>query len=156
IHIPMIMSALKKIEKDKNSNIEEQFNDSVKKFIQKVNEILAGEAINETKLEKMDQAYDKYFSVLNSKKAGLFSHYVAIEFVKHNEMPKPEFNSFFISDIELAKKSPNEALIDYIEGLEDDQRIEVDENKEIIDYFLHPSQLPDGRWPSQTEFRLSL
>ncbi len=156
IHIPMIMSALKEIEKDKNSNIEEQFNDSVKKFIQKVNEILAGEAINETKLEKMDQAYDKYFSVLNSKKAGLFSHYVAIEFVKHNEMPKPEFNSFFISDIELAKKSPNETLIDYIEGLEDDQRIEVDENKEIIDYFLHPSQLPDGRWPSQTEFRLSL
>lgn len=63
IHIPMIMSALKEIERNKNANIEEQFNDSVKKFIQKVNEILANEPINEQKLEKMDRAYDKYFSV---------------------------------------------------------------------------------------------
>ena len=30
IHIPMIMSALKEIERNKNANIEEQFNDSVK------------------------------------------------------------------------------------------------------------------------------
>ncbi len=104
----------------------------------------------------MDKAYEKYFSVLNSKNLGLFSHYVAIEFVKDYETPQPEFNSFFVSDIEMAKKGPNRTLVDYIEGLEDDQRIEVDENKEIIEHFLHPSQLPDGRWPSQTEFRLSL
>lgn len=63
IHILMIMSALKEIERNKSANIEEQFNDSVKKFIQKVNEILANEAINKQKLEKMDRAYDKYFSV---------------------------------------------------------------------------------------------
>ena len=156
IHIPMIMSALKEIEKDKNANIEEEFNDSVKKFLQKVNEILAGEAINERKLEKMDKAYEKYFSVLYSKNVGLFPHYVAIEFVKDYETPQPEFNSFFVSDIEMAKKSPNRTLIDCIEGVKDDQRIEIDENKEIIEHFLHPSQLPDGRWPSQTEFRLSL
>lgn len=156
IHIPMIMSALKEIEKDKNANIEEEFNDSVKKFLQKVNEILAGEAINERNLEKMDKAYEKYFSVLYSKNVGLFPHYVAIEFVKDYETPQPEFNSFFVSDIEMAKKSPNRTLIDCIEGVKDDQRIEIDENKEIIEHFLHPSQLPDGRWPSQTEFRLSL
>lgn len=156
IHIPMIMSALKEIEKDRNANIEEQFNDSVEKFLQKVNEILADEPINEQKLEKMDKAYDKYFSVLNLKKDGLFPHYVAIEFVKKNELPQPEFNSFFISDIEMAKKSPNQTLVDYIEGLEEGQRTEVDENKELIEQFLHPSQLPDGRWPSKTEFRLSL
>lgn len=156
IHIPMIMSALKEIERNKNANIEEQFNDSVKKFIQKVNEILANEPINEQKLEKMDRAYDKYFSVLHSTNDGLFEHYVAIDFVNNYHSPQPEFNSFFISDIEEARKNPSETLISYIEGIDDSQRIEVDENKEIIEKFLHPSQLPDGRWPSQTEHRLSL
>lgn len=156
IHIPMIMSALKEIEKNKNANIEEKFNDSVEKFVQKVKEILADEPINEFKLKKMDKAYDEYFSVLNSKKDGLFGHYVAIEYVKDSDLPQPEFNSFFISDIEKARKSPNQTLIDYIEGVEESQRIEVDENKEMFDKFLHPSRLPDGRWPSQTEFRLSL
>lgn len=156
IHIPMIMSALKEIEKNKNANIEEKFNDSVEKFVQKVKEILADEPINEFKLKKMDIAYDEYFSVLNSKKDGLFAHYVAIEYVKDSDLPQPEFNSFFISDIEKARKSPNQTLIDYIEGVEESKRIEVDENKEMFDKFLHPSRLPDGRWPSQTEFRLSL
>ncbi len=34
MHITMIMSALKEIEKNKNANIEEKFNDSVEKFVQ--------------------------------------------------------------------------------------------------------------------------
>lgn len=55
----MIMSALKEIEKNKNANIEEKFNDSVEKFFQKVKEILADEPINEFKLKKMDKAYDE-------------------------------------------------------------------------------------------------
>lgn len=156
IHIPMIMSALKEIEKDKNSDIEEQYNDSVEKFQQKINEILADEPVNEQKLIQMDKAYDEYFSILNEERNGLFSHYVAIEFVKNNELPKPEFNSFFISDIEKARKNPNQTLTDYIIGVKDSQRIEVDENKEVIEQLLHPSLLSDGRWPSQTEFRLSL
>ena len=56
----------------------------------------------------------------------------------------------------MARKSLNQTLVKYIEGLKDQQRIEIDENKEQIEKFLHPSNLPDGRWPSQTEFRLSL
>ncbi len=68
--------------------------------------------------------------------------------MKDSDLPQPEFNSFFISDIEKARKSPNQTLIDYIEGVEESQRIEVDENKEMFDKFLHPSRLPDGRWPS--------
>ncbi|MCG7338849.1 DNA2/NAM7 family helicase [Staphylococcus sp. ACRSN] len=156
IHIPMIMSALKEIEKNKNADIEERYNDSVNKFLQKVKEILADEPINEQKLEKMDKAYDTFFSVLHSTNDGLFEHYVTIDFLNNYNSPQPEFNSFFISDIEEARKNPSDALISYIEGVDDSQRIEVDENKEIIEKFLHPSQLPDGRWPSQTEHRLSL
>ncbi|PTU87980.1 ATPase [Staphylococcus pasteuri] len=156
IHIPMIMSALKEIEKDKNADIEEKFEDSAEKFKQKLNEILADEPINEQKLNQIDKVYDKYFSVLPSDSKGLFPHYVAIEFVGKNELPKPEFNSFFITDIEMARKSPNQTLTKYIEGIDNQQRIEIDENKEEIEKLLHPSNLPDGRWPSQTEHRLSL
>lgn len=156
IHVPMIMSALKEIEQDKSADIETKFNDSLEKFLQKVREILADQPINAQKLEKMDRVYDKYFSVLKTNEDRLFQHYVAIEFVGKKELPTPEFNSFFISDIEMARKSLNQTLVKYIEGLKDQQRIEIDENKEQIEKFLHPSNLPDGRWPSQTEFRLSL
>ncbi|MFB2003660.1 DEAD/DEAH box helicase [Staphylococcus aureus] len=156
IHIPMIMSALKEIEKDKNADIEKRFEDSVEKFKQKVNEILVDEPINERKLNQIDKVYDKYFSVLHSDNSGLFPNYVAIEFIGKDELPKPEFNSFFITDIEMARKSPNQTLIKYIEGIDEQQRVEIDENKEEIEKFLHPSNLPDGRWPSQTEHRLSL
>lgn len=96
------------------------------------------------------------FSVLHSDNSGLFPNYVAIEFIGKDELPKPEFNSFFITDIEMARKSPNQTLIKYIEGIDEQQRVEIDENKEEIEKFLHPSNLPDGRWPSQTEHRLSL
>ncbi len=102
------MSALEKeIERNKNANIEEKFNDSVEKFFQRVKEILADEPINEFKLKKMDKLMMKYFSVLNSRSNGLFGHYVTIEYVKDSDLPQPEFNSFFISDIEKARKSPN-------------------------------------------------
>lgn len=156
IHVPMIMSALKEIEQNRSADIETKFNDSLEKFLQKVKEILANQPINAQKLEKMDRVYDKYFSVLKANEDRLFQHYVAIEFVEKKKEPKPEFNSFFISDIEMARKSPNQILVKYVEGLEDQQRIVIDENKEQIEKFLHPSNLPDGRWPSQTEFRLSL
>ena len=36
----------------------------------------------------MDKAYDEYFSVLNSKKDGLFGHYVAIEYVKDSDFSR--------------------------------------------------------------------
>ncbi|MEJ7534097.1 DEAD/DEAH box helicase [Staphylococcus hominis] len=156
IHVPMIMSALKEIEQNRSADIETKFNDSLEKFLQKVKEILVNQPINAQKLEKMDRVYDKYFSVLKTNEDRLFQHYVAIEFVEKKKEPKPEFNSFFISDIEMARKSPNQTLVKYVEGLEDQQRIVIDENKEQIEKFLHPSNLPDGRWPSQTEFRLSL
>src|SRR5699024_12508851 len=48
------------------------------------------------------------------------------------------------------------AIMDYIAGVNDKDRIVVDENKIVIEELLHPSRLPDGRWPSKSEFRLSL
>lgn len=156
LHIPMIMSALKEIRKNKSANIEQIFNDTKRKFQQKFNEIIADEPINEDKIKQLDEAYRDFFAVLISETNGIFKHYFTIEYVKNSESPDPDFNSFFIGDIERARKDPNQTLKAYIEGIDDTKRIEVDENKEVFEEFLHPENLPDGRWPSQIEHKLSL
>lgn len=156
LHIPMIMSALKEIRKNKSANIEQIFNDSKRKFQQKFNEIIADEPINKDKIKQLDETYRDFFAVLISETNGIFKHYFTIEYIKNSESPDPDFNSFFIGDIEKARKDPNQTLKAYIEGIDDSKRIEVDENKEVFDEFLHPEHLPDGRWPSQIEHKLSL
>src|SRR5699024_7127053 len=78
------------------------------------------------------------------------------KYVKNSDIPESDFNSFFITDIERARKDPNETLKAYIEGIDDSERTEVHENKAIFDKFLNPIYLPDGRWPSQIEHKLSL
>lgn len=156
LHTPMIMSALKEIRKNKSANIEESFNDSKDKFAKKFNEIIADEPIDEKKLIRLDEAYQDYFAVLVSENAGMHRHYFVIEHIKNSDTPEPDFNSFFITDIERARKDPNETLKAYIEGVDDSERTEVHENKAIFDEFLNPEYLPDGRWPSKIEHKLSL
>lgn len=156
LHIPMIMSALKEIRKNKSADIEEIFNDSKDKFEKKFSEIIANEPIDENKLNRLDEAYSEYFAVLTSKNSGMYEHYFAIEYFRKNELPTPEFNSFYISDIEKARKDPNATLNAFIEGLDHSKRTDVNDNKEMIDKFLNPENLPDGRWPSQIEYQLSL
>lgn len=156
LHIPMIMSALKEIKKNKSADIEEIFNDSKDKFEKKFSEIIANEPIDENKLNRLDEAYSEYFAVLTSKNSGMYEHYFAIEYFRKNELPTPEFNSFYISDIERARKDPNATLKAFIEGLDYSKRTDVNDNKEMIDKFLNPENLPDGRWPSQIEHQLSL
>ena len=156
LHIPMIMSALKEIRGNRSANIEEKFNDSKDKFKKKFSEIIANEPIDEKKLNCLDEAYQEYFAVLSSENAGIHDHYFAIEYISQTESPMPEFNSFFITDIERARKKPNATLKAFIEGLDHSKRTEVNDNKEMIDKFLNPENLPDGRWPSQIEHQLSL
>lgn len=145
LHIPMIMSALKEIRKNKSADIEEMFNDSKDKFEKKFSEIIANEPIDESKLNRLDEAYSEYFAVLTSKNSGMYEHYFAIEYFRKNELPTPEFNSFYISDIERARKDPNATLNAFIEGLDHSKRTDVNDNKEMIDKFLNPENLPDGR-----------
>ncbi|WP_301420921.1 DEAD/DEAH box helicase [Mammaliicoccus lentus] len=156
LHIPMIMSALKEIKKNKSADIEEIFNDSKDKFEKKFSEIIANEPIDENKLNRLDEVYSEYFAVLTSKNSGMYERYFAIEYFRKNELPTPEFNSFYISDIERARKDPNATLKAFIEGLDYSKRTDVNDNKEMIDKFLNPENLPDGRWPSQIEHQLSL
>ncbi len=64
-------------------------------------------------------------------------------------------NSFFIEDIErVLRNGANGTLRDFILGSE--RRIDIDNNRELIEQILQPKNLPLGRWPSPVGHRLSL
>lgn len=55
-------------------------------------------------------------------------------------------NSFFLSDIEsVLKKGVNETFGDFIIGAE--KRIDIDNERELIEQILQHENLPLGRWP---------
>lgn len=54
------------------------------------------------------------------------------------------------------RKGTNETLYKFIEGVDSNNRIIIDENRKVIEEILQPKYLPNGRWPSKVEHRLSL
>ena len=73
------------------------------------------------------------------------------------KVPIQNFNSFYLRDlVNILEKGENEALRQFIEGVNTEQRIDINENREYIETILQPSRIPDGRWPSPVEHRLSL
>lgn len=157
LHVPMIMAALKVLKQNMNSNIKESYDSDIAQFKHEFNEIFAEPGITEEKVNKADDLYDKYFEVISNtnNKNELHRHYVEIEHL-HKDAATLNFNSFYLEDIELAKKNINKTLESYIKGVEEEQRIDIDENPSYIEKMLSPENLPDGRWPSLVEHKLSL
>lgn len=155
IHVPMLMCAMKYIQTNKFVDIETLYNDHIEKFKNKCEELLGGNELTENKLLKLDALYAEYFAVFKSTYQGIFQHVSLIKFVKTNDK-NDEFNSFFITDIEQARKNPNETLKNYIHGIKDKEKVDIDENRSLIESYLEPDMYPDGRWPSLVEHKLSL
>jgi hypothetical protein len=155
LHVPLLMSAMACIKKDKNVNIEALYFGHFEKFKHKCEEIMGGNKLTEGRLNKIDKIYAQYFEVYETEFSGFFNNAVGVHFVKPNDQ-KNDLNSFYISDIELAKNSPNETLKNYIYGIKDNEKENIDENKQLIEHYLQPDFYPDGRWPSLVEHRLSL
>ncbi|WP_156791692.1 hypothetical protein [Staphylococcus delphini] len=53
---------------------------------------------------QLDELYRLYFEVLVSEQPGYFNHAVAVHHIE-NDKQNNELNSFYISDLEMAKKS---------------------------------------------------
>ena len=66
----------------------------------------------------------------------------------------PEFNSFFLDDLYKIGNQPNRTLQQFIEGV--DLKVDINENRASIEEMLQPKNLPNGRWPSFVQHRLSL
>ncbi|MBA8764346.1 DEAD/DEAH box helicase [Staphylococcus coagulans] len=155
LHVPMLMSALKYLKNDKNILIEETYQDHFEKFKHKCEEIIGNNKLTKEKLHKLDQLYSKYFALFETNYQGFFKQAIGIKYVTSNEQSN-ELNSFYISDMEFAKKDPNKTLSQYLHGVNDKDKKVIDENKEYIEHYLKPEFYPDGRWPSLIEHRLSL
>lgn len=154
LYVPMIMTAMLNLSKDKHSNIEETHFDNFEKFKYECEAVLGGNPLDDIKLAKMDKLYTKYFQKYESINNGIFPHWVRIKYVKPNDLDN-ELNSFYLKDIETAKKQPSTALKQYICG-DAQPKIHIDENRKLIEHYLQPDFYPDGRWPSLVEHRLSL
>lgn len=65
---------------------------------------------------------------------------------KSSQSEQMNRNSFFLSDIEsVLKKGVNETFGDFIIGAE--KRIDIDNERELIEQILQHENLPLGRWP---------
>lgn len=155
IYVPMLMSAMKNIETNLTANIEEEYEHNMERFRLECESILGDNPLTEAHLEKMDKLYAKYFARYETQFSKFFKHAVAVRYVTPDEEMN-ELNSFFLSDIEAAKASPNATLTQYIEGIAETEKVEIDENRALIEDLLQPKYYPDGRWPSLVEHRLSL
>ncbi|WP_017471476.1 DEAD/DEAH box helicase [Amphibacillus jilinensis] len=105
-------------------------------------------------LKSIQQVYKKYFHKLD--KSSL--NYLEIEVMKADQQSlSKNFNSFYINDLELIlSKGENETLRQFIDGTPTDEYLDINENREYIEETLQPVNLPDGRWPSPVDHRLSL
>src|SRR5699024_11613706 len=97
------MFGLNKFENNLKSNIEDHYNDSFEKFKHKVIEISGEDSLDERKLNKIDQAYKSYFSVMPNIKSGLSDHYVGVDLIKYNQQTDIILNIIFIVDILLER-----------------------------------------------------
>lgn len=74
---------------------------------------------------------------------------------KNADKKKPSFNSFYIEDLQTIKrKGMNETLHQFIMGK--DLQVDIEQDHQAIESLLSPKNLPDGRWPSRIDHRLSL
>ncbi|MEJ7542098.1 AAA domain-containing protein [Staphylococcus intermedius] len=155
LHVPMLMSALAQIKQNKGADIEAIYYDHFEKFKHKCEEVLGNNPLDKEKIIQLDELYRHFFEVLVSERSGYFNHAVAIHHIE-NDKQNNDLNSFYISDLEMAKNNPNETLKQYIHGINDNDRNVIDENRALIEHYLEPQNYPDGRWPSLVEHRLSL
>ncbi|WRU97851.1 AAA domain-containing protein (plasmid) [Priestia filamentosa] len=110
--------------------------------------------VTKESLHLIQQGYQEYFHLLD--KSSL--NYLEIEIMKADQQSlSKNFNSFYLNDLELIlSKGENETLHRFIEGTSTEERLGINENREYIEEVLQPINLPDGRWPSPVDHRLSL
>lgn len=155
IFVPILMYATKIMSKKAHivyDEIKTTFDDKLQLFEDKVDAIFKG-GVDEYSLNKALDTYRQYFFLLENQSL----HYVEKEIIKEGSSGQISFNSFFLNDLEnIIRKGTNETLYKFIEGVDSNNRIIIDENREVIEEILQPKYLPNGRWPSKVEHRLSL
>ncbi|KEP25140.1 hypothetical protein BA70_11905 [Bacillus zhangzhouensis] len=154
LFVPVLMYVIKLLKKRSKATYDElmtKYNDYLRLFEEQVDDLLIN-GVTEKSLEKVSKLYNRYFLQIDDRTI----HYVEKEIIAiGKEGTFNNFNSFFLDDLgEIISKGENQTLRQFIKGA--DHHTDIDENRAYIEDVLQPKYLPNGRWPSPVEHRLSL
>ncbi|MDA2328235.1 AAA domain-containing protein [Bacillus cereus] len=109
-----------------------------------------GGLFNDQWLDEFNKQFKQFFGTLPR------SEIYVLECILKQEQDEEnmKFNSFFTEDLLYAKNDLNDTLATFLTPAANQQ--DINENREYIEYILHPDRLPLGRWPSPIKHRLSL
>lgn len=154
LFVPVLMYVIKLLKKRSKATYDQlltKYNDYLRLFEEQVDDLFIN-GVNEKSLKKVSKLYQRYFLQIDDWTI----HYAEKEIIEiGKEAPFNNFNSFFLDDLgEIISKGENQTLHQFIKGA--DNHTDIDENRAYIEDVLQPKYLPNGRWPSPVEHRLSL
>lgn len=154
--VPFLMYVMKLMAETSKVHYEElmpPFRNQLQLFEEQAQTVFTNGVTKESLLS-IQQVYQQYFHRLDNNSL----NYLEMEVMKVDQKSiSKNFNSFYLNDLELIlSKGENETLRRFIEGAFTEERLDINENREYIEEILEPRNLPDGRWPSPVEHRLSL
>ncbi|OIJ13370.1 hypothetical protein BKP35_09040 [Anaerobacillus arseniciselenatis] len=81
---------------------------------------------------------------------------ITVEALSNQKTPS-FMNSFYLKDLQKILESEvfSSPLLSYL-NCSSQKRIDVDENKAELEKWVHPTQIPNARWPAPPHFKLSL
>lgn len=154
--VPFLMYLMKMMTENSKVNYQDlsiPFRSHLELFEEQAQTIFINGITKESLIE-IQQVYRQYFYRLDNDQL----NYLGMEVTKVDQEPTSKnFNSFYQEDLEqILKKGENETLGQFIEGKGIEERININENQKYIEEILQPNNMPDGRWPSPVDHRLSL
>ncbi|WP_208559040.1 AAA domain-containing protein [Marinilactibacillus kalidii] len=157
LEVPMIHSLLKILSKTSEiENVLENYNHKLALFKEEIKSIVADNPLSKKIMSMLDHKFKELFFVFDSH-LYVQEKYFSIEKIKQGVKPYDSSKSYYMNDLELIKeRGVNKTLECYMEGIKKEKRVEIDNNFEYIENILAPKNIPDGRWPSPIEHRLSL
>jgi len=156
VFVPMVMYVIRSLTSSSSfsyTTMKDDFEEVMQEFKEKVNELFIDGITNDS-IEDVMKTYGKYFYQLEKSNG----NYIETKRLKKDtETTDDNMNSFYVSDIgNILNKGVNETLSEYIQGRKPEERADVNENSQYIESVLQPKNLPNGRWPSPVNHRLSL
>ena len=156
IFVPFLMYVMKLMAEGSNVHYSElmtPFRNHLQLFEEQAQDAFVNGVTKESLLS-IQQVYQQYFHRLDNNSL----NYVELEIMKVSQKSvSKNFNSFYLGDLErILSKGENETLRRFIEGTSNEERLNVNENREYIEEILQPKNIPNGRWPSPVNHRLSL
>src|SRR5699024_9864234 len=148
-----MMKVLKNSDSFSYKTIQNEFEDIMKQFKEEVSEFFLN-GISDQSIVNVQKAYKRYFHQVEEKNIIYLQSNV---FKKDTETMDDNMHSFYLADMgKIINQGVNNTLSDFIRGSTLNKRINVNENASYIEDILQPENLPDGRWPSRVNYRLSL